>query len=154
MSNETITTLIGNLAEAPELRVTSGGVSVARFRIGCTPRKQKDGKYVDGETSWYTVNVWRDLAEHCADSLRKGDQVVVYGALSVRQYETADGKKGTSTEVEAYAVGVSLQFGTAQLVKAVKGGGRPAQSADSDPWGGAQPAQARQQAAADPSTGW
>lgn len=149
--NETLTTLVGNLAADPELRVTSGGVSVARFRIGCTPRKSRDGKWEDGETSWYTVNVWRDLAEHCAESLKKGHQVVVYGALSVRQYEK-DGQTRTSTEVEAYAVGASLQFANVTVAKAA-GGGRPAPADDG--WGDAQPAADRPaQLAKSPADSW
>lgn len=150
-----MTTLIGNLGDNPELRVTSSGVSVARFRMACTPRKRDGEKFVDGEASWYTVNVWRDLAEHVVDSLKKGDQVVVYGALSVRQYEK-DGQPRTSTEVEAYAVGASLQFATVAINKATRGtGGRPAPADDG--WGGAQPAAAAArpaQAAANPADGW
>lgn len=151
-----MTTLVGNIGGgAPELRLTPSGVSVGRFRMACTPRKRDGDKFVDGEPSWYTVNVWRDLAEHVAESLSNGDQVVVYGALSVRTYEK-DGERRTSTEVEAYAVGVSLQFATAKPVKAVKGGGGRQQAAASDdPWGDTPATRSRPaQAATSPADAW
>ena len=68
--NETITTLGGTLGADPELKVRPDGTAVARFRLACTPRKQKDGKWEDGETSWFTVNVWRKLAENVSGSAR------------------------------------------------------------------------------------
>ena len=150
-----MTTLVGALGADPEMKFLPDGTAVARFRVACTPRKQKDGKWEDGETSWFTVNVWRKLAENVVESLSKGDQVIVYGALRVREYET-DGVKRTSTEVEAYAVGTGLQFATAKPVKEGKSGGRPAQSsAKDDPWASSAPAQARSsQAAQNPASAW
>lgn len=150
--NETMVTLVGNVGsnEGPELRFTPNGVAVAKFRMACTPRKRDGDKFVDGQSSWYTVTAWRQLAENVAESLKKGDQVVVHGALSVREYEV-DGQKRTSTEVDAYAIGVSLQFATAKPVKASGEKKTAAKPSTDDPWGSAQPAQPAQPAAARPA---
>ena len=66
---ETHVTLVGNLTADPELRFTPSGLQVANLRIAVTPRsRQDDGSWTDGETSFHTVNVWRDQAEHAAET--------------------------------------------------------------------------------------
>jgi len=40
------------------------------------------------------VNVWRGQAEHLADSLAKGDRVMVTGRLRQRSWETRKGRSG------------------------------------------------------------
>jgi single-strand DNA-binding protein len=85
----------------PELRFTPNGIVVARIRLAVTPRiRERDG-WKDGETSYVRVNVWRDLAEHVADSLSKGDRVVVVGRLRTRAWESPEGDKRSVVEVEA-----------------------------------------------------
>ena len=37
----------------------AGGTRVSTFRVGCTPRYLRNGMWVDGQTSWYTVHAWR-----------------------------------------------------------------------------------------------
>jgi single-strand DNA-binding protein len=50
---------------------------VTNLRVAVTQRIQQDGQWRDGETSFFKVNVWRGQAEHLADSLTKGDRVMV-----------------------------------------------------------------------------
>jgi hypothetical protein len=71
------TTTVGNLVEDPEVRFTNNGIAVTNLRVGVTQRIQQDGQWHDGDTSFFKVNVWRDQAEHLADSLGKGDRVMV-----------------------------------------------------------------------------
>jgi single-strand DNA-binding protein len=73
----------------------------------------RDG-WKDGDTSFFRVNVWRDLAEHAADSLSKGDRAVVTGRLRQRSWETPEGDKHSVVEAEADEVGPSLRFATAK----------------------------------------
>jgi single stranded DNA-binding protein len=68
-----------------------------------------------GDTSFVRVNVWRGQAEHLADSLAKGDRVMVTGRLRQRSWETPDGDKGSVTEIEADEVGASLKEATAKV---------------------------------------
>jgi single-strand DNA-binding protein len=74
---------------------------------------------VDGEPSWFTVVAFRQLAEHLAESLRKGQRVIVDGQLRVSNWER-DGKSGTNVEVIAADVAPSLLFGTATFTKAAR----------------------------------
>jgi single stranded DNA-binding protein len=81
--------LLGNLVHDPELRFTNTGTAVANMRVAVTQRIQQDGEWRDGDTSFFKVNVWRGQAEHLADSLSKGDRVMVTGR-SYRNTQTLD----------------------------------------------------------------
>jgi single stranded DNA-binding protein len=59
--------------------------------------------------------VWRGQAEHLADSLSKGDRVMVTGRLRQRTWETPEGEKRSVAEIEADEVGASLKFATAKV---------------------------------------
>jgi len=85
---DTHITLTGNLTDDPDLRYTPNGTEVANFRLAVTARVKDGDTWRDGETSFFRVNVWRQLAEHVAESLTKGDRAVVIGRLKSRSWET------------------------------------------------------------------
>jgi single-strand DNA-binding protein len=64
---------------------------VANLWVVVTQRIQQDCEWPDGDTSYLKVNVWRRQAEHLADSLAKGDRVMVTGRLQQRSWETPEG---------------------------------------------------------------
>ncbi|MGP9623541.1 single-stranded DNA-binding protein [Corynebacterium sp. AOP34-AQ2-28] len=156
---DTPITVVGNLVADPELRYTATGAAVANFRVASTPRRfdSQTNQYVDGEALFLTCNVWRQAAENVANSLTKGDRVIVTGRLRQRSYETREGEKRTVFELEADEVGPSLKYATAQVAKTPRDGGgtggqggfagrnagepapspRSTNAADSDPWAGA-----------------
>jgi hypothetical protein len=83
----------------------------------------KDGEgWKDGETSFFRVNVWRDLAAHTTDSLSKGDRVIVLGRLKARSWETPEGERRSVVEVEAEELGPSLKWATATPQRTRKAG--------------------------------
>jgi single-strand DNA-binding protein len=94
MAADNQTTIAGNLVETPELRFTNTGTPVTNLRVAVTQRIQQDGEWRDGDTSFFKVNVWRGQAEHLADSLAKGDRVMVTGRLRQRTWETPEGESG------------------------------------------------------------
>ena len=126
MAGDTIITVVGNLVEDPELRYTPSGAGVAKFRIASTPRSfdKASGEWKDGEPLFLPCNIWRDAAEHVAESLKRGDRVIVTGRLRQRSYETREGEKRTVYELEVDEIGPSLKWATATLTKTSKGGGR------------------------------
>src|SRR5215204_2457956 len=111
MAADNHTTVVGNLVENPEVRFTQNGIAVANLRVAVTQRIQQDGEWRDGDTSFLKVNVWRGQAENLAESLTKGDRVMVTGRLRQRSWETPEGDKRSATEIEADDVGVSLKWG-------------------------------------------
>jgi single-strand DNA-binding protein len=115
MPTDNYTSIVGNLVEDPELRFTGNGTAVANLRVAVTQRIQQDGTWRDGETSFFKINVWRGQAENLADSLSKGDRVMVSGRLRQRSWETPEGDKRSVTELEADEVGASLKWATAKV---------------------------------------
>ena len=117
--NATIVTFAGHLADAPDLRFTRAGRPVAKVRVAVNSRYQNsDGAWVDGATSWHTVQAWGALAEHLAESVTKGDRVLVHGRLEQRQYLSETGETRTSWEVTAEEIGLSLRHTSAETAKA------------------------------------
>jgi single-strand DNA-binding protein len=127
MSETERVTLVGNLTADPELRYTPSGLQVANLRIAVTPRiRQQDGSWAQGETSFHTVTVWRDQADHAAESLTKGARVIVVGRPKERTWTDADGTEHHVTEVDAEELGPSLRWATAKVTRS--NGGRKAAS--------------------------
>jgi single-strand DNA-binding protein len=93
MAADNHTTIVGNLVDDPELRFTNTGVAVANLRVAVTQRTQQDGEWRDGDTSFLRVNVWRGQAEHLADSLGKGDRVMVTGPAAPAQLGDPRGRQ-------------------------------------------------------------
>jgi single-strand DNA-binding protein len=118
MAADNHTTIVGNLVEDPEVRFTNNGTPVTNLRVAVTQRVQHDGEWRDGDTSFFKVNVWRSQAENLADSLTKGDRVMVTGRLRQRSWETPEGDKRSVTELEADEVGASLKWATAKPANA------------------------------------
>jgi single-strand DNA-binding protein len=110
---ETFVSLVGNLTDDPEVRFTPQGTQVGSFRLAVTPRVKDDQGWKDGDTSFFRVNVWRELATHVTDSLSKGDRALVLGRLKARSWETPEGERRSVVEVEAEEVGPSLRWATA-----------------------------------------
>ena len=123
MAADNHTTIVGNLVEDPEVRFTNTGIAVTNLRVAVTQRIQQDGQWRDGETNFFKVNVWRQLAEHVAESLAKGDRAVVVGRLKRRSWETPEGDKRSVVEVEADEVAASLRWAVAKPERAANGKG-------------------------------
>ncbi|HZD68760.1 MAG TPA: single-stranded DNA-binding protein [Actinomycetes bacterium] len=123
MATDNQVTLVGNLTDDPELRFTPNGAAVANFRLAVTPRVREGDSWKDGETSFFRVNVWRQMAENVAETLTKGARCIVVGRLRMRSWETQEGEKRSVTEIEADEIGPSLKFATAKVERASRGGG-------------------------------
>ena len=158
MAGETVITIVGNLTADPELRTTSAGAQVASFTIASTPRtwNRSTNQFEDGQALFMRCSAWRDLAEHCVQSLGKGMRVIAQGRLQQRSYQAQDGSNRTVIELQVDEIGPSLRYATAQVAKSQRGtagaygnpssapagytGGAAASGAPlppSDPWGSA-----------------
>jgi single-strand DNA-binding protein len=100
--------LTGNLAFDPKVRFTANGNAVVDLRIATTPRKKVGEEWVDGETLWFDVSVWKQFAENVAQSLHKGDRVMVTGRLAQSTFIRDDGTAKVKLAVEAASVSVDL----------------------------------------------
>src|SRR5258706_3073208 len=114
MATDNSVTLVGNLTDDPELRFTPQGVAVANFRIAVNQRrKDAQGNWVDGETSYFRISCWRQLAENAAETLTRGSRAIVTGQLKYREWESTEGEKRPVDAIDAQKVGPSLRFVTA-----------------------------------------
>lgn len=148
MAGEVSVTIVGNLADDPELRYTQGGVAVASVRVGSTPRtfNRSTNEWVDGETVWVRCTAWREVAENVAQSLTKGTRVVVTGRLKPPSaYQSAQGEARASLELEIDEIGPSLRYATASVTRRAREGSAQVES----PWGGQQAATQQASAGAD-----
>lgn len=124
MASDNQVVIVGNLTDDPELRYTPNGAAVAKFRVAVNRRyKDEAGNWKDGDTSFFTVNAWRTLAENVAESLTRGTRVLVAGRLLMRSWETQEGEKRTVVEIEADEIGPSLRWATAKVERQSRGGG-------------------------------
>ena len=116
--NDSLLTFQGYLGGEVRLH-EAGDTPVANFRVGSTPSwvDRRTGQWVDGTTVWYSVSAWRGLARNCADSLRRGDPVVVYGRLTTRTYVNNSGVEVSDLEVTAIFVGHDLNRGRSAFTK-------------------------------------
>lgn len=129
MAGETIITVVGNLTADPELRYTQNGLAVANFTIASTPRTfdRASNEWKDGDALFLRASVWREFAENVAGTLSKGARVIATGRLKQRNYETKEGEKRTSFEIEVDEIGPSLRYATAQVTRTTSGGSRGGQ---------------------------
>jgi len=148
MAGDTIITVVGNLTADPELRFTPSGAAVANFTVASTPRTfdRQSNEWKDGEALFLRCNIWRQAAEHVAESLTRGTRVIVSGRLKQRSFETREGEKRTVIELEVDEIGPSLRYATAKVNKSARGsgsgggfGGAPSGGAGpaDDPWASA-----------------
>ena len=103
----------GNLTDDPELRHTESGIARARFRVAVSGRREQ-------EASFFTIVVWRDQAEHAAQSLSKGSRVVLVGRLQQRSWTAEDGSARSVVEVVAEELGPSLRWATAATTRTTR----------------------------------
>ncbi len=125
MAADTVITVVGNLTGDPQLRFTPKGAAVANFTIASTPRNfdRASGEWKEGETLFLRASVWREAAENVAETLRKGMRVIAQGRLKSRSYETKEGERRTSMELEIEEIGPSLRFASASVNRNQRSGG-------------------------------
>lgn len=172
MAGELTIPFKGNLTADPELRFTPSGAAVCKFRVADTPRvfDRDSNSYKDGKTNFKNIQVWREQAENCAETLRKGMAVVGYGIVKTDEWTDKESGQPRSQEyIEATEVGPSLRWATGQITRANRGGSQGGgqqggwgdnqqsgggQSApQNDGWGGggqSQPQSGGQQGGSDP----
>lgn len=91
--------LIGRLTKDPELRYTPTGVAVTQFTLAVDQTFTREGE--ERQADFIPIVTWRQLAETCANYLRKGRLTAVEGRIQVRNYENSEGKRVYVTEVIA-----------------------------------------------------
>ena len=129
------TTIIGNATRDAELRYTNSGLSVGSFSVAVSERqKGPNGEWEDGEPSYYDVTCFRLLGESVAETIQKGDRVIVTGKLRQSRWETPDGDKRSKVEVIADDVAKSVLWAAKDSTPNVKQRPRTVAVPDDEPF--------------------
>lgn len=121
-------TLTGLIATQPKHIMTTEGLAITSFRLASTQRRfdRAQDKWVDGDTNWYTITMFRQLAMNGSMSLTKGERVIVTGRLRIREWDNGE-KHGLNVDIEADAVGHDLTWGTSTYTRSVTSRPTPAE---------------------------
>jgi single-strand DNA-binding protein len=119
--NETYVTVSGNVVGDPVVRATSANVPFVTFRVASNVRRMnfKTGEYTDAGTNFVNVTAFRALGVNLANSLMKGQPVLVYGRMRINQWVNGE-RSGTTVEIDAYNVGHDLTWGQATFTKVAR----------------------------------
>lgn len=119
--NETYVTISGNVVGDPQVRMTRANVPFVTFRVASNVRRvdYKTGEYIDAGTNFVNVTAFRSLGVNLANSLEKGQPVIVYGRMRINQWTNGD-RTGTTVEIDAYNVGHDLTRGQSTFVKVAR----------------------------------
>jgi single-strand DNA-binding protein len=104
MANINRVVLVGNLTRDPELRHTGSGTPVCSLRVAVNSRrKDETGQWTD-KPNYFSVSVFGNQAESCAQFLAKGRPVGIDGRLDWREWQAQDGSKREAVEIVAESV--------------------------------------------------
>lgn len=123
-------TLTGLVATDPRHVLTSEALPITSFRLASTQRRfdRSKSQWVDGDTNWYTITAFRQLALNSSLSIKKGDRVVVTGRVRIRDWAAGE-RNGTTIEIEAESLGHDLSWGTAAFTRSISLQSRSADAA-------------------------
>jgi single-strand DNA-binding protein len=122
MPTNTIT-IVGNLTRDPELRFTPSGQATVNFGVAVNRRWQnKQTQEWEEAVSFFDVTAWRNLAENLAQSVTKGDRVIVTGRLEQRSWETAEKERRYKIEIVADEVAAAMSYATVEVHRVQRSG--------------------------------
>lgn len=115
-----LVTISGLVATTPRHLITQDGLPITSFRLASSQRRfdREQNKWIDGETNWFTITGFRQLAINLSTSVQKGERIIVTGRLKIRDWDNGE-RAGTSVEVEAEHVGHDLFWGTSIFTRTV-----------------------------------
>ena len=124
MASDNTITLVGNVTDDPELRFTPSGLPVANFTVAVNRRfKNSSGQWEDKLDGFFRCSCWRDMAENVAESIQKGQRIMVVGRLQEQRWEDQEGGKRSRFEIQVDEVGPSLRWATATVQKSNRSSG-------------------------------
>ena len=111
-------TVQGTVATAPVLTRQEGKKPYCRFRVAASYGQMVSGSWVNYDTLWFTAKAWGDLAEHLAQSFKRGDPVILCGRLG-EDHWMRSGQRVSSMVLHLHCAGHALTRGAAHYTKVV-----------------------------------
>ncbi|MGC4174372.1 single-stranded DNA-binding protein [Demequina sp.] len=118
--NDLNVTVTGWVATDPKQHTGTSGEIQTTFRLASTSRyyDRAQGRWIDRDTEWFTVRTFRRAAQHIAESIAKGQPVIVVGRLHSNEWHTDSGQR-TDLVIDAATIGHDLTRGTATFLRAI-----------------------------------
>lgn len=140
MAGETHITIVGNVTADPELRFSASGTAVANFSVAVNERKMnaETRKWEEGDSAFYNVRAFRQLAENIAESVTRGMRVIIHGKMTQDRWEDKDGTARNAWKIIADAAGPDLSF-VSLAPETLRRSQRRQDVAPNDPWAAARP---------------
>ncbi len=92
--------MIGRIGAKPEIKTLAGGYQITRFSLAINERKKNKAGEWEDFTHWHSLTAWGKLAESISKNTDKGVEIAIEGKLVNNNYETKEGEKRYSTEIE------------------------------------------------------
>src|ERR1700758_329136 len=125
---ETPLTVVGRIITDPRRRRVADQ-EVISFRMASNSRRRgADGNWEPGNTLYITVNCWGKLVTGVGAALGKGAAVVAVGHVYTSEYEDREGVRRSSLEMRATSVGPDVSKAIVQILEAINGAGKDANS--------------------------
>ena len=111
-------TIQGLVATTPRHLITQDGLAITSFRLASSRSvfNKVSGRWEPRDTNWFTITAFRQLALNANTSISKGDRIIVFGTLRVRDWDNGE-RSGTSVEIEADTIGHDLTWGTSNFTR-------------------------------------
>jgi len=135
-----ITVISGRLTADPDIRQAGNGLQVAHLKLAHNRKFRTKAGEKKESTTFIDVDAWGKQVDFIANSIRKGDEVLVHGSIEMDQWET-DGQKRSKLKINARSVQIGYgagQPGTQQNNGPQAGGGGSDYDNSMPPGGGGE----------------
>lgn len=141
MAVENQITVIGNLANDPQIRYTNDGTPVTSVAVAVNRRSfnRATNEWEEQLDGFFDGTVWRDHAVNVAGSLKKGDRVIMMGRLVKRSYTDRDGNERWAVDVQIDEIAPSLRWAQCQVTRTSGGQGGGGYGGGNANYGGGNP---------------
>jgi single-strand DNA-binding protein len=117
-------TISGSLTGEPELKFTKAGKALCSFSVRVVTGKKQEGEEFP-PAAFFDVTAWEKLAENVAESLQKGDRVIVSGRITQNNWEDKEGNKRSKLQIQASEVGADLSYAVVTVEQNERSGRTP-----------------------------
>lgn len=125
-------TIVGNLAQDPQLRYTNTGTPVTTISVAVNKRvKDQSGNWTSALDRYWDCTIWEAPAVNAAASFKLGDRVIVHGKVNTRRWEH-DGQPREQVVIDVDEIGHTTRFHQTSATKVTNPTAKPASTPTED----------------------